>query len=244
MEGISSDNYERGGAVLHAPFFVTAAHELKSPLALMRQLALDIETGELSPEETAKLAYQVRLTSERALRLTTNLTKHARLEDSLFDLEPLNPVALCDEIVEELTPLYRAKGRMLEVRGRRRAALGLANKDLLRRILLSFADNALHYGSAEAPVTMSVHITRGGEFIRLGVRDYGPAVPTKLWQQLTSTIGTARQPLHARPESSGLGMYIAGKFAEAMQAKLGATRHRDGATFYIDIHASRQLRLL
>ncbi len=244
MEGISSDELGRGGAVLHAPFFVTAAHELKSPLALIRQLAFDIETGELSPEETAKLAYQVRLTSERALRLTTDLTKHARLEDSLFDLEPLNPVTLCDEIVEELTPLYRAKGRTLAVSGRRRAILGLANKDLLRRILLSFADNALHYGSAEAPVTVSVQTMRGGEFIRLGIRDYGPAVPTQLWQQLSSAVGTTRQPLHARPESSGLGMHIASKFAEAMQAKLGAIRHRDGATFYVDIHTSRQLRLL
>ena len=52
------------------------------------------------------------------------------------------------------------------------------------------------------------------------------------------------QALHARPQSSGLGLYVAGQFAQAMQGKVGATRHRDGATFYVAVLASSQMRLL
>jgi signal transduction histidine kinase len=52
------------------------------------------------------------------------------------------------------------------------------------------------------------------------------------------------EQLHARPSSSGLGLTIADQFARAMNGSVGATRHRDGASFHVDIHASRQLSLI
>lgn len=226
------------------PLFVAAAHELKSPLALMRQLSIGLEQGNYSAHEAGQIARQIVLTSERALRLTTDLTRTARLEDSLFTLEPLNPVSLCEEVVEELTPLYRAKGRSIRLSPHHRPLLALANRDLLRRVLLNFADNALHYSDQDVPVVLTARLLDGGNQIRLGVRDHGPAVSIQVWKKLTTTIGQSAQPMHARPESSGLGIYIANQFAEAMQARVGALRHRDGATFYIDVSASTQLRLL
>jgi K+-sensing histidine kinase KdpD len=78
----------------------------------------------------------------------------------------------------------------------------------------------------------------------MGVRDFGPAVPTDLWQRLQSNLGTGAQTLHARPQSSGLGLFVAGQFASAMKGQIGATRHHDGATFYVDLMASSQLSLL
>lgn len=244
MEGFQERSNQGGGAVSRAPLFVAAAHELKSPLALVRQLSLALEAGDCTQAEIERIARQITLTSERALRLTTNLTKTSRLEDSLFTLEPLNPASLCEEVVSELTPLYRAKGREIKVSRRSRPLLGLANRDLLRRILLNFADNALHYAEGDAPVVITASSHDGGARIRLGVRDYGPAVPTKVWERLESSLGSRAQPLHSRPESSGLGIYIANQFAEAMNASIGTTRHRDGATFYVDINASTQMRLL
>lgn len=235
---------EMGGALLGAPLFVAAAHELKSPLALIRQLALSLERGELSAADAEQMARRITLTSERALRLTTDLTRASRLEDSLFTLEPLNPVSLCEEVVDELTPLYAAKGRSITLEKRSRPLLGLANRDLLRRILLGFADNALHYGRGDEPVVISASLHDRGNRIRLGVRDYGPSVSPRVWKSLESSLGVSAQPLHDRPESSGLGIYIARQFAEAMDAEVGATRHRDGATFYVDIGVSSQLRLL
>jgi len=239
MEGNSKQVGERGGVLVHAPLFVAAAHELKSPLALVRQLSLSIEAGDVTLVEAQKMAHQITLTSERALRLTTNLTRTARLEDGLFTLEPLNPVSLCQEIAQEIAPLYKARGRRITV-VRSRPLLGLANRDLLRRILLSFADNALHYGGDDAPVVITASAHSGGSQIRVGVRDYGPAVPGKF----AKTAGVAATTVHSRPESSGLGLYIARQFAEAMQATIGTIRHKDGATFYVDFNASTQMRLL
>lgn len=242
MEGHKRQLSPIGGAsFMDAPLFIAAAHEMKSPLALIRQLSLGLESGMMDARDIEKAARQITLTSERALRLTTDLTKTARLEDSLFTLEPLNPVSLCEEVVQELAPLYEAKGKKLQIASRSRPLLAIANKDLLRRILLNFIDNALHYSESETPVVVSARAYKGS--VRLGVRDYGPALPSNVWKSLESSLGASAQPMHNRPESSGLGIYIANQFAGAMNAEVGATRHRDGATFYVDLSASTQLRL-
>ncbi|HSW77884.1 MAG TPA: HAMP domain-containing sensor histidine kinase [Candidatus Chromulinivoraceae bacterium] len=225
-------------------FLLTAAHELKAPLALIRQLSLSLETGTISRSERERMFRQITLTSERALRLTTDLSRSSRLEDSLFELEPLNPRQLCEEVAHELTPLYKAKNRQIRVASRYRPILVVANRDLLRRIMLNFGDNALHYAEGTEPVELKISSHESGGKIRMGVRDYGPAVPPDIWQRLQSNLGTNTQTLHARPQASGLGLYVAGQFAAVMHGRIGATRHRDGATFYVDLVASSQLRLL
>lgn len=226
------------------PFVTTASHELKAPLALVRQLSLALESGNYSAEEQRRLLRQITLTSERALRLTTDLARASRLEDSLFELEPINPRQLCEEVAHELSPLYAAKGRDIRVAGGYRQLLVVANRELLRRILLNFGDNALHYADPTQPVELQVVTRSQAGQIRIGVRDFGPAVPSALWQQLQRQLGKTPQPLHARPQSSGLGLYVAQQFATAMNGNIGATRHRDGATFYVDMDASTQLSLL
>jgi signal transduction histidine kinase len=226
------------------PFAVAAAHELKAPLALMRQLSLSLEQGEWSEKERQRMIRQLILTSERALRLTSDLTRVNRLQDSLFELEPLNPKQLCDEVAHELTPLFEAKNREIQVVGGRHQLLAVANRDLLRRIIVNFSDNALHYSENSTPVTIHASSANGGDLVRVGVRDYGPAVPSDVWSKIRQHLGRAPQTLQDRPSSSGLGLYISGQFANAMNGSIGAIRHRDGATFYVELAASSQLKLL
>lgn len=220
-----------------------AAHELKSPLALMRQLALRLETGEVSDEQR-RLIQQITLTSERALRLTSDLTRSARLHDALFELEPINPEQLCRDVVAELGPLFEAHGRSLAVSHRSHPLLLVANRDLLRRIIMNFSDNALHYSQPGTAVHMQIQALKKSGTVRVGIRDYGPALSSDMWRQLQKKLTDAPQTIHARPQSSGLGLFIASQFAEVMQGTIGATRHRDGATFYVELQASQQLSLL
>jgi K+-sensing histidine kinase KdpD len=239
-----SETKQDGSLLGDLSFVVAAAHELKAPLALVRQLSLALEADGLSSADKERMLRQIVLTSERALRLTTDLSRSSRLEDSLFDVEPLNPQQICEEVVHELIPLYAARGREIRVASRHRPHLVVANRDLLRRIMLSFGDNALHYADSTVPVELRASSCESGAKIRLAVRDYGPAVPIDIWDRLQTQLGTGVQTLHARPGSSGLGLYVAGQFATAMQGKIGATRHRDGATFYVDLTASTQMSLL
>lgn len=210
---------------------VAAAHELKAPVALMRHLALELESDpSLSPNQ-AQILQQIIMSAERSLRLTTNLTRSARLENSsLFYSEPVNAQQLCEEVAHELTPLYKAHDRDIIVQSRRRSPLVVANRELLRSILLNFGDNALHY-AGNHKATFSVWETAGS--VKVGLRDYGVVSPKK---QSAAIIG--------RPHSSGLGLRIAQEFAKAMRSNVGVTRHRDGMTFYVRMLASEQLSLL
>lgn len=209
-----------------------AAHELKAPSALIRQLALELR--DLSGEDkTRKIIDQILLTSEKSLRLTSNLTKTARLDEGLFELEPINARQMCEEVAHEISPLYKSHGKEIVVTTRRSSQLVIANRELLRRVLLGFADNALHYGDEASRVMFGVE--RRAEMVQIGLRDRGPVLPHAYRDHPVLT---------GRPSASGLGLVIADKFAAAMQGSIGTTRHRDGMTFYISMMASEQLALL
>lgn len=218
---------------------IAAAHELKAPLALIRQLAFLIEDDTIPAEQKKRMALQARLAAEKALRLTTDLTKVARLEDALFQLEPVNPAAICEDVARELDEYFAAHGKSLRVRQSRSLPLVIAHHDLLRRILITFSDNALQYGGHEVQLS----IKKTDRTIRIAVRDYGPMLTVKDFMAIKRKLASP-QPVHARPQSSGLGLYIAGQFAQMMHGTIGMTRHRDGVSFYVDMNASTQLSLL
>jgi two-component system sensor histidine kinase ChvG len=233
-----------GSSIDGMPSYIAAAHELKSPLALMRQLSLMLEEGNLPIDEQKRMLRQISLTSERALRLTSDLTRSVRMSDSLFNLEPINPQLLCEDVVRELTPLFEANDREFKFVPCRSQLLLVANRDLLRRILINFGDNALHYADEYTSVELKVGSINAGKTIRLGVRDYGPALSSDILKSLKGKLIKSAAPIHARPQSSGLGLFIASQFASAMNGQIGITKHRNGATFYIDLQASKQLSLL
>lgn len=229
-------------ALFALPSLQVAAHELKAPLTLVRQLAQALEEEQLDTNQVQDFARKIGLTSERALRLTTDLTKTARLNDSLFELEPLDPLPLCADVISEISPLYQARNRQLRLARRQRSVpLVVGHRDLLRRIMFNFADNALHYAEAEQPVELSLIYRRQLDVIRLSIRDYGPGLARDLRAHLRSQ--TQPVPMAYRPASSGLGLYIAQQFADVMGAKVGAVSHRDGASFYVDMPRSAQLGL-
>jgi len=219
---------------------IAAANELSAPLVLLRQLSLGALQG--SEEERRLLNDRLTLTSERALRLVASLSLTATNQQQL-QLEPINPVSVCQEVVHELMPLFVAHGQTLTVRPRARIPLLVGDRQLLRQILLSFGDNALFYGSSEHPVDVSIMEHRGK--VRIGVRDFGPAVPTNLWRLLDERLlQRARLPLADRPHTSAISLVAAKRLAEMMGSTVGVTRHRDGATFYVDLGVSGQMSLL
>lgn len=216
-----------------------AAHELKSPLILIRQLAFAANDQTATQQAKQQALTQLSLVAERGLRLTQDLTKSARLDPSLFPVEPVSIQHICEAAIREMSPLYALYGRRLEFRGRRQHTLVLAHRDLLRRILCNFADNALHYGDPSHRVVLTTRRRRST--IELGVRDYGPRLSS---HEMKAIWQGAPQSMVTRPGSSGLGLFIARQFSEAMGGTLGVVRHRDGVTFYVSLPVSEQLSLL
>jgi len=53
-----------------------------------------------------------------------------------------------------------------------------------------------------------------------------------------------KKTVKSRPNSSGLGIFLASEFARTMHGQIGLTRHRDGVTFYVELPVSRQMSWL
>ncbi|OYX43432.1 hypothetical protein B7Y94_01840 [Candidatus Saccharibacteria bacterium 32-49-12] len=220
------------------PSLSVAAHELKSPITLMRQLALVLQDGDLSANERQRYHHQLQIVADQALQLTTDLAQVANLQPSLFPLEPVNPIAICQSLAYETSAIARLYGRNVSwPKARRNTILAVANPHLLRRIVANFVDNSLKY--TEEGVPIEVKITQEGDGVRVAVRDYGPRLSLKEYRRLTDEL-VRLKTIRTRPESSGLGIYIAARFAEAMRGEIGLVRHRDGVTFYVDLLMSRQ----
>ena len=214
---------------------ITVAHELKAPLSLLRQLALSLEFE----KDIDRVSQKMIGISERAIRQVNDLIKIARLEDGMFEMEPVNPRGVCNEIVSELTGLNQLK-IVVDYRNKDRLVVG--NRNLLFSVIYNFCINALNYGGEDEAYKVFVRNVKGK--VQIGVRDFGPAVPVKVWREIQN--GRVQKPIAMamRPGSSGLGLYITSKFAEFMGGKLGARRHRDGTSFWVELNTSKQMSFL
>ena len=215
-----------------------AAHELKSPLAVMRQLALSMDFQEDPPLDLEKARSQIVSISERAIRQVNDLTKIARLEEGLFVMEPVSIRTVCDHVLSELRPFFELNHRSLQTSYKNRTNLVIANQDLLFSVIYNFCINAMYYSTAETISTLS--LSDRGEGVEVAVRDHGPSLPIKVCQQLKARINQPTS-IAMRPTSSGLGLYIASQFSNYMQAEMSAVRHRDGTSFKLKIPASKQV---
>lgn len=216
-----------------------AAHELKSPLILLRQLALSLDTeDEKSLEKTKNRMIQV---SERALRQVNDLTKISRLEDGLFALEPVSVRAVCDDVTRELRYLYRENHRDIFEKYTNKSRLVVANYDLLYSVIYNFCSNAMHYSDEGTKATISVRDKKGK--IEIQVRDFGPALPTKIWKEMKRGWVSEPTSIAMRPGSSGLGLFIASKFSRYMNGEVSAVRHKDGTSFTLILPVSKQAGL-
>lgn len=218
-----------------------AAHELKSPITLMRQLALAISSGQLSPQEERVYSERLVLMADRSLRLASDLAQVANLQPSLFPLEPLNPLAVCRSLHMGVSPMAKIYGKDIVWPTNRKVELVSANERLLSSVISNFIDNALKYSQEHAPIAIRVAQWQGK--VRIGVRDFGPRITLQEYRRLISELDRLKT-VKTRPESSGLGVFIASQFAKAMGGQIGLIRHRDGATFYVDLNISTQLRLV
>ena len=217
---------------------LVAAHELKAPLAVLRQLALSLDDVD---EKNEFIRDEMVSVSERAIKQVNDLVKISRLEEGLFEMEPVAVRAVCDDVARELAYLFRFNKRDLFIKYSNRSRLVTANRELLHSVIYNFLLNAMHYSGEETKSELLVG--EKGKNVRVEIRDYGPALPIDVWREMKR--GWVKKPtsIAMRPGSSGLGLYIASKFARYMCASVGAIRHRDGTSFYVELPISKQMTL-
>lgn len=225
-----------------------AAHELKSPLALVQSIAQTLADTELQLTEQDRARYLSRLqfTSDRMVRLVNQLALSYRLEEDRqlafqFQLEPLSVLEVCESAAHELVPYAQAYNQTLQVRTGR-PHLVVANRDILHDIIVNLADNAIRHNPQGGIVDISA--AGHGAQVRVSVHDQGGGIAKAELARLRQTLGTQPQPLQGRSATSGLGLYIVGQFAQAMGGTLGLGRPGQGTHVFVDLMRSKQMSLL
>ena len=217
---------------------LVAAHELKAPLAVLRQLALSFDEMNSTGEHIRAEMVDV---SERAIKQVNDLIKVKRLEDGLFVMEPVSVRAVCDDVMRELYYLCKHNRRDLFVKYSNRSKLVMANRELLHSVVYNFLLNAMHYSGEETRAELRVKDYH--DTVRVTIRDYGPTLPMDVWKEMRRGWIEKPTSIAMRPGSSGLGLFIASKFSRYMNAEVGAVRHRDGTSFYVNLPISKQVSL-
>lgn len=154
-------------------FVGNAAHELRTPLALM-QARVDLyekENPEPSPETAEALAL-IKEQTERLSRTAKTLLDMSELE-TIPRTDRIELGSMIEEVLTDLTPLAERNSVTLMQAGDN---LLLTGSDvLLYRMLFNLVENAIKYNHPGGKVTVSADKETGNAVIR--VRDTGRGIP-------------------------------------------------------------------
>ena len=149
-----------------------AAHELRTPLALMQtRLELFAAEHRQMSEETAKLLHFQQEQVERLSALVRTLLEMSDLR-SVPRTDRIDLAPMVEEVLVDLTPLAQKNGITLTQAGENVQLIG--SDVLLYRLLFNLTENAIKYNRTGGSVEVSVEQEGGQAAIR--VRDTGPGI--------------------------------------------------------------------
>ncbi|WP_300453960.1 ATP-binding protein [Accumulibacter sp.] len=194
-------------------FTADAAHELRTPLAIVKIQAQVAQLSRVDDDRQHALR-QIVAGADRATRVVEQLLRLARL-DPLARLP--NPVELdlaevARQGVADLHPVVDSKELRLQIDASPLSVTGDA--ELLQIALRNLLDNALRYTPPASTIT--VFARRDKDALLLGVADDGPGVPPLELPRLVERFYRGRE---ANAEGSGLGLAIVQRIAELHDAR-------------------------
>lgn len=199
-------------------FLATAAHELKTPLALMRgQVELDTSGDRrMLLQDIDQMARQV----HQLLHLAE---ASERNNYRMLDIDPYQALAQAGAQLERLA--QRRRVRIVFVAAEAHApALIHADPGALSVLSKNLLENAIHHSPEGGAVT--VHADEDG----LSVRDEGLGIPPEAMPHLFERFW--RGP-HRRDDGAGLGLSICAEIARAHGWELRASNAQRGALFEV-----------
>lgn len=139
-------------------FSISAAHELKTPLTILRgeiEVALKSEKTPEKYIEILKSNYEETL---RLIKIIENLFFISKSENDLIKISPRPTVIneFLSGMMKNFSILTDEKGVKLELSAPDNLIVGVDNQ-LLKQAMLNLIDNAVKYGSENKPITISLH---------------------------------------------------------------------------------------
>ncbi|BBH33395.1 Signal transduction histidine kinase [Pseudomonas sp. 43mfcvi1.1] len=197
-------------------FLATAAHELKTPLALIRA---QIELMEQSEGRSSLLSDVAHMT--RQVQQLLLLAEASEVQN--YSLAAVNTLDVANEAIFYLRRMADAAGvRLILVNSTAALCLWQADRSALFTLLKNLLENAIQH----APRGTEVHVTLDEN--SLTVRDWGAGVGP---EQLSQVFARFWRGSHRRDHGAGLGLTICQEIARAHRWTLSARRAEPGLIF-------------
>ncbi|MGH7893435.1 MAG: ATP-binding protein, partial [Candidatus Binatia bacterium] len=214
-------------------------HDLKNPvngISMMVQLALR-KAADL-PESHRGYLQQIDLTCREMMRLIQNILEIARFEEGKMPIarEPVVLAELVDEVVREYAGIVGQAGRTLAVDVASDLPAALADRALLRRVLVNLIVNALHHSGS---VAVRVDAASGPDQVTLRVCDDGRGIPPEQQAIIFEKFASIRRsPTEEPSEGTGLGLPFCRLAVERMGGRIALTSiPGSGAVFAVTLPA-------
>ena len=212
-------------------FVADASHELRNPLAVIQTNADVALWDEGVPESARTRIEAVRRASERMRKLVDDLLALARLELAAAQRSEVDLAQLVHEVGDELDPLARAHGLVLEQDAESGVRV-VADRDALKRALANLLDNAFRHSPPGAPVRITA-ARRNGSAV-LSVADRGPGLTAEEQEHVFERFWRSDSARSRQSGGVGLGLAIVRRIAESHGGAVAVVSEPgDGSTFEI-----------
>lgn len=215
-------------------FISMASHQLRTPLTSVKgymSMVIEEDAGKLNVKQKALLD-QAFLSSQRMVYLIADLLNVSRLRTGKFVIER-QPTKLDEVISGEIMQLREtAKSRNLKLiyeKPKNFPALML-DETKTRQVIMNFADNAVYYTPNNG--TIEIKLLDKSSTIEFLVIDNGIGVPKADHHHLFTKFYRAGNARKARPDGTGLGLFMAKKVIVAQGgAIIFKSQEGKGSTF-------------
>ncbi len=216
-------------------FVADAAHELRTPIAVISAQAHALTQANTDLERTQRAA-SLRVGTARAAHLVDQLLTLARIEAKEAP-SPSTPLSsMLQQILADMTPLADDAGIDLALDLDSLPSQACGNEECWRHIVENLVGNAIKYAGRGSTVTVS--LMQEAELLKLCISDDGrgmaPDARSKALQRFhRGPVGTGDEGI----TGAGLGLSIVQKSVERLQGEmaLSASNAADGTGLRVDI---------
>jgi len=225
----------RGATEIKSRFISIASHELRSPLAAMREgiaLILDGLQGPVSEGQKELLDVALR-NIDRLNRLSTDILSFQKIESGQFRL--VRQWHDLREIVEDVArttrPVANEKRLDLTLAIEEGLPRIICDKDKVTQVLLNLVNNALRFTKAGR---VGIEARRDGDAVHVAVRDTGIGIAAEDMPRLFQSFQQFGEASEKR--GSGLGLFIAKQIVQAHGGRIWAeSQVGQGSVFHITL---------
>lgn len=194
-------------------FISMASHQLRTPLTTIKgylSMVIDGDVGKISGNQ-AELLSKAFISSQQMVYLIADLLNISRLRTGKFVIEP-KETNLADVIsgeIDQLVETAKAKGLELKFKNPKDFPVLMLDETKIRQVIMNFIDNAIYYTPAGGHI--DIGLVNTDSTIEFTVTDDGIGVPKAEQHHLFTKFYRANNAKRARPDGTGLGLFMAKK---------------------------------